>query len=333
MRVLVTGASGFLGQHLVSVLLREGVETVAVCRDPKNASLPADALLTKVPCDLGRADAVTKLAERTGNIDVIYHSAAVTSGSHAEAMLGTVVGSRNLIEAFAEARPRLVLVSSFSVYKLTTLRRWATLDESAPTEDNLRLRDSYTVTKTRQERLVRAECERRGIPLTVVRPGKIYGPGAYPLPPQLGLRLPGIAYLWMGGGHVLPLTHVSNCAEAVYLAGIHPEAVGQTINLVDDDLPTQRAFMKLYRSCCGRPKRTFWIPDSVFGLFVRVMERASRTSKGNIPPLLTRYRAANLWKPLTYSNGRARQVLGWTPRIGWVEGVRETLASGDARVL
>jgi nucleoside-diphosphate-sugar epimerase len=260
-------------------------------------------------------------------VDVVFHMAAVTSGSHAEAMRGTVAGSRHLVEAFAATGARFVLASSFSVYKLSALKRWAVLDESAPIEDNLRLRDSYTITKTRQETLVREACGRLGLPLVVVRPGKLYGPDAISLPPQLGLDIKGVVFLWMGGGHLLPLAHVANCADAIYLAGVRDAAAGQTINVVDDDLPTQKSFMRLYRTCGGPMGRAIRIPDWAFALFVRMMERGHRVTKGNVPPVLTRYRAANLWKPLRYSNSRAKHVLGWQPTVGWVDGVTGMLST------
>jgi nucleoside-diphosphate-sugar epimerase len=273
---------------------------------------------------------VRRLADQAGRVDVIFHMAAATSGSHAEAMRGTVVGSQHLVDAFAATGARFVLASSFSVYKLSALRRWAVLDEKAPVESCLRLRDSYTITKTRQELLVRERCGRLGLPLVVIRPGKIYGPGTIGMPPQLGLDLKGVAFVWMGGHHLLPLTHVSNCADAICLAGIREAAVGETLNIVDDDLPTQRAFMRLYRKCGGPVGRAVRIPDWMFAAFVRMMERGNRMTKGNVPPVLSRYRAANVWKPLRYSNERAKEILGWTPRIGWVEGVTAMAAAAAA---
>lgn len=326
MKVLVTGATGYLGRHLIQRLLADDVDIVAVGRDVNARPWPEHPRLQAAWCDLGREASVRELADTAGPVDVIIHSAAVTSGSHAEAMRGSVLGSKHLLDAFGGSGARFVLVSSFSCYKLTALRPWAVLDEHAPIEDCLRLRDSYTITKTRQERLVRDACADKGLPLVVIRPGKIYGSGSFGLPPQLGLDLKGIAYLWMGGNHPLPLTHVVNCADAICLAGLRDEAAGETINIVDDDLPTQKQFMRLYRECCGPMPRAHRIPDWGFRLFVRIMEWASRKTKGNVPPVLTKYRAENLWKPLRYSNRHAKDVLGWQPKVGWQEGVRDMLA-------
>ena len=192
------------------------------------------------------------------------------------------------------------------------------LDESTPIEDCLSLRDSYSITKIRQELLIREGCTRWDLPLVVIRPGKLYGSGVFALAPQLGVDLKGVAYVWMGGSHLLPLTHVSNCADAICLAGIRDAAIGQTLNIVDDDLPTQRDFMRVYQECCGPMPKAVHVPDWMFSALVWMMDGANRVTRGKVPPVLTRYRAANLWKPLQYRTS--------APRKSWV-GSHESLGA------
>ena len=131
----------------------------------------------------------------------------------------------------------------------------------------------------------------------------------------------------MGGDHLIPLAHVQNTAEATYLAGVVENIQGEVFNIVDDNLPTQREFMKLYKKYLGRINRSIWIPDWFFGLIVKTFEFATKLTKGNIPPVVTKYRAENLWKPLKYDNSLAKNKLGWTPGISPDEGLKEMFQS------
>ena len=325
MHVLVTGAGGYVGRYLIKRLENEGgsrtqIFSILRSQDRDFISAKKNEVLF---CDLSQFESVKNALKDIKKIDVVYHLAAVTSGSHFEAMMGTVIGTKNLLYGLADKKVRrFVLVSSFSVYKMTTLLPWAVLDETCPMEDNLTLRDSYSITKTRQEKLVNKICYELKIPVVVVRPGKIYGSYSYPIPPQLGLNIPGLFFLYMGGSHLIPLTYVENVAYAIHLAGIVENIDGEVFNVVDDDLPTQKQFLKQYKRYMGKIPRTIKVPDSVFHVIVRIFEFATRITKGNIPPVLTRYRAENLWKPLLYDNTHIKKRLGWTPIISTQQGLK-----------
>ena len=109
----MTGASGYLGRHLVRRLLEEDIDIVAVGRDARNQPWPSSPRIQSATCDLGQVASVRALAEVARRVDVVFHMAAVVSGSHAEAMRGTVVGSQNLLEAFAPTGARFVLAEQF----------------------------------------------------------------------------------------------------------------------------------------------------------------------------------------------------------------------------
>lgn len=324
LRALVTGAGGMIGSRLVRILAgRADVRVRALVRHGSDTSRLEGYEDRIIYGDLNQLnDSGTLLDE----IDCIYHLAAATSGSHYEMMMNTVVATERLMESLKHHKvERFVLVSSFSVYQMSALKPGDILDESCSLEEDLAARDSYTITKVRQERLVHDWCRRLGIPLVVVRPGKIYGPGDNPVPPQVGLAIPGICYFFIGGNNLLPLTHVDNCAQAIYLAGITSGVEGKAINIVDDRLPTGRQYLRWYESVLGKLPRKIWMPYKGFKLVAHGFEVASRRTKGNIPPLVTRYRAENLWKNLRYDNTRAKTLLGWRPEIDIKTGVMETL--------
>jgi nucleoside-diphosphate-sugar epimerase len=211
---------------------------------------------------------------------------------------------------------RLVLVSSFSVYGLAGLSKCTVLNESIPLEQNIRLRDSYTISEVRQEQLVIQRCSKWGIPWVIVRPGKIYAPESDALPPQLGLRVPGVCFLCIGSKGRIPLTDVSSCARAVYLSGVTNGIEGEILNIIDDEAPTQKEFLHSYEARFGPIPRRLRVPFGVFRWMAWGAEYAHRLTKGNIPPILSRYRADNLWKPFRFDNGLAKKELGWIPNRG-----------------
>jgi 2-alkyl-3-oxoalkanoate reductase len=317
MRILVTGACGFLGTELIEAIHRlDAHSIIAVVREGTDVSKIKPLVSQILFEDLVRPQ---NLLESLKNVDLIYHVAAATSGSHTDLILNTVVGTENLLEAIARAQSvqRLVLVSTFSVYALSGVSRYSVVNEKTPTESKPMLRDPYTISKVRQERLAIRHCREMNLPLVIVRPGKIYHPKQDALPPQLGLRLPGIGFICIGSNGQIPLAHVSSCAEAVYRAGVVRDIGAGVINVVDDDLPSKRRYLKEYEARFGRLPRRFWIPYPVFVPMAWFFEKLSARTKGNVPPIITRYRAANLWKPFYYDNTLAKTILNWRPRPRW----------------
>jgi nucleoside-diphosphate-sugar epimerase len=125
----------------------------------------------------------------------------------------------------------------------------------------------------------------------------------------------------MGGGQRLPYTYVDNCADAIALAVSAEGVDGEAFNIVDDHPPTARQVLKQY---CRQVQRLRVIPIPRLAIepISGICEWYHRWSKGQLPAVLTRYKSAAQWKPLKYSNVKAKQKLGWTPRVGFKEGLQ-----------
>lgn len=327
MRVLVTGGTGFLGRPLVRQLLGQGLTVRCFTRPGSSLdglrSLEAEhaeGSLEIFRGHLGRPDSCAAALE---GCEVVFHAAAELRGATAGLFLNNVSATRTLLQAAARSRPRrVVLVSSLGVYGSGSLPRGAVVDEDCPLDPHPHRRDAYTYSKVVQEQVARDTCRREGLPLVVIRPGVIYGPGRDCISGRMGLRL-GSWLVMMGGGQELPYTFVENCARAILLAGTVSGAEGQGFNVVDDSPPTNRQLANQYRRAVG-PLGTLTVPGWAVSPLSDLCEWYHRWSHGQLPAVLTRYKSWAVWRPFRYSNAKAKAQLGWRPETDFAEGLKQT---------
>ncbi len=327
MKILVTGATGFLGGSVVERLLAHGERDIRVIarsgsrrdRIELAASRYPEARIEYVPANLAsRTDAIGAVAD----VDVVYHLAASMKGAPADMFLNTVVATKYLLEAFGAGRKgRLVLVSSFSVYGVAKLPRGSVVDEGTPLETHPEMRDVYGQAKLRQDQLCRESVGRFIKELVTLRPGVIYGEGGGALSARVGLNLFGL-YLALGGKNLLPLSFVENCAEAIVIAGQAATAAGEVYNVLDDDLPTCDAYLVDYKRHV-ESLRSIPVPYPVLVTLSRGLERYHRWSKGQLPAVFTPYKVATTWGGNRFDNGKIKK-LGWRQLVSTQEGMRRT---------
>lgn len=324
MKALITGANGFLGRHVVAAMLGRGHAVRALVRPATRL----DALGWPAEVEVVRADlrAARDLDTAFADIDLLIHLAAAVRGGEDAQFAAAVVGSERLLAAMARSETRrLVLASSFSVYDWSAIR--GTLTEASPVESgpDLYQRDGYAIAKSWQERVVRRAAEEHGWGLTIVRPGFIWGrDNAYLA--GLGQKL-GPVHLVFGPRTRLPLTHVVNAADFFACAAERPEAAGQTFNLVDGDEVRIWGYLGEYLRGTGDRGVRVPIPYHLAMSAIRVGYRISKwvfRGKGKLPSLLVPCRFEARFKPLRFSNQKAREVLGWQPPLGYRECLRRT---------
>src|SRR5580692_6209235 len=284
MKILVTGAAGFLGKALLERLLSHGYKDIR-CNVRRPADVPKlEAILERHPqirfdyC-IGDLRYREDAARAVDGVQLIFHLVAGKKGTAADLFLNSVVASRNLLDAIADRKPmRIVLVSSFSVYGVAALGRGAQVNEQTALEPHPEWRDHYSYSKLRQEQLFWEYQKRNGFELVVLRPGVIYGPDGSHFSNRVGLTF-GNWQLHFGGSNLLPMSYVDNCAEAVVVAGTHPDAAGQVFNVHDDDLPTCRQYLRAYRKHV-RKIRSISVPYFGVKLLSSIVAKYNRHSKG-----------------------------------------------------
>jgi nucleoside-diphosphate-sugar epimerase len=198
------------------------------------------------------------------------------------------------------------------------IRRGGLLDETCEIESKPWLRgEAYCYAKVRQDKLVMEYSNKYNIPYVIMRPGAVYGPGNKGITGRVGVGTFGV-FLHLGGSNKIPLSYVDNCAEAIVLAGIKKGVDGEVFNVVDDDLPRSRNFLRMYKKHVSNFK-SIYVPHIMSHLLCYLWEKYSKWSEGQLPPVFNRRRWSANWKGNRYSNEKLKNLLGWKPKVSFDE--------------
>jgi nucleoside-diphosphate-sugar epimerase len=321
-RILVTGAAGFIGQRLVRQLLEYGFRNIRCLLRPSRNLERVESLRQyeggpRVEFVFGNLLSKRDCILACNDVAVVLHLAAGRGEkSYPDAYLNSVVTTRNLMEASAQsgAMKRFVNVSSFAVYSNRDNRDGRLLDESCPIEERPELRgEAYCFAKVKQDEIVRKCGDELGVPYVIVRPGVVYGPGNEPITGRVGTGTFGM-FLHLGGRNSIPFTYVDNCADAIALAGLREGIDGEIFNVVDDELPSSRRFLRLYKKEV-KPFKSIYVPHFASYMLCYLWESYSARSQGQLPPVFNRRRWYANWKRTIYSNRKAKKLLGWAPKV------------------
>lgn len=332
MKVLVTGANGFLGSHVVSALLERGHTVRAMVRHATHT----DKFGWDQRVDVYRADLRSPLGldEAFNGVDAVIHLAASVGGDEDARFQSTVVGTENLLAAMAKSTTRrIVLASSFSVYDWSKIR--GVLTEQSPLLESPAMyqEDSYAFAKLWQERLVRRITADQKWSLTVLRPGAIWGAGNL-FVWDIGHRVGSLLFV-IGPMNRMRLTYVENCADA-FVTALDERAIGQTFNVVDDTPVTVARYLRMYQRRTGERSTNLWVPYWIGLNFARVAQFVSRsifrTYGGKLPGILMANRFATRFKVVKFSYGALNRVLGWTPKYD-LEAAMERACEDKGRVI
>ena len=177
----------------------------------------------------------------------------------------------------------------------------------------------------KQDEIVTEYCKEFGIPYVIVRPGYVYGPGSRGITARVGTGTFGV-FLHLGGSNRIPFTYVDNCADAIVLAGLKDGVDGEMFNVVDDDLPSSRQFLRLYKRNV-RQFRSLYVPHAVSYLLCYLWERYSIWSEGQLPLSFNRKTWHSFWKKTHFSNAKLKTQVGWAPKVPMAEGFRRYFES------
>jgi nucleoside-diphosphate-sugar epimerase len=317
-RIALTGATGYTGGRLLAAFLAEGHEVTALARP--HARLPAAPRPPVwVEGDLGGRAALDRLVSRA---DAVVHVAAVyRTAGHPDSYYHdvNVGGTERLLEAAARAGvKRFVHTSTVGVHGHVA---HPPADESAPLAPG----DIYQQTKAVAERLALDFGRQRGLPVTVVRPGAIYGPGETRLL-KLFRAIARKRYAIVGSGRAFyhPV-YIDDLVQGFRLALTRPGAVGEAFIVAGPRYVTQAELAAVIARHTGGKVWPLRIPAAPL-VWAGALCEAVCVPLGIEPPL--HRRRVEFWtKSRAFTIDKARRVLGYAPQVDLDEGVERTVAA------
>jgi len=334
-QILITGARGFIGKRVVARLLEYGFTKIRCLARPSSnksggeiftASEFEDPRIEFIEGNLLSREDCFKISS---DAQIIYHLAASRGEkSFPDAYQNSVITTRNLLDACVQHNclKRFVNVSSFAVYTNQDKPKRGVLNEACPIEKHPAQRGAaYCYAKVKQEEMVIEYNKKHELPYVMIRPGVVYGPGNEQIHARVGIGTFGI-FLHLGGSNEIPLTYVENCADAIVMAGIMRGIDGEVFNIVDDDLPSSRQFLRLYKQKVKR-FRSIYVPHLLSYILCYFWEKYSTWSHGQLPNMYNRKVWHATWKKTEYSNEKLRERLGLMQRVPTDEGLNQYFES------
>lgn len=318
MRVALTGASGYTGGRLLEALRDRGDEVAVLVRPESVTERIRSRASRVVEGSLGDAAASRRLVE---GVDAVVHVAAVyRTAGHPDSYYRevNVIGTERLLEAAADRGVRrFVHTSTVGVHGHVER---PPADETAPIAPG----DIYQATKAEAEALALDFHRKRGLPVAVVRPGAIYGPGETRFL-KLFRAIARGRYAVVGTGRTFyhPV-YIDDLVAGFLLALDRPEAVGESFLVCGPSYVSQSDLAALVAKHTGGRVLPFRIPARPLQWAGDVVE-AICVPLGLEPPL--HRRRVDFWtKSRAFTIEKARRLLGYAPKVDLDEGIARTAA-------
>jgi nucleoside-diphosphate-sugar epimerase len=320
MRILVTGGTGFLASHLIPALQRSGHAVRALVMPSADPTSLKDA---DVEIHTGDVRLPDTLGAAMHQVDAVFHLAAAIGARRPllEYHAVNVTGTENVCRtALGAGVKRLVHVSTTSVYEQGL---------GVPVGENFPLAplpDPYPVTKAAGDTLVQRMIAEEHLPASVVRTSTIYGPGDHLNFGRIAARLlTGRSIVIGSGRNRVPFANVDDVVEGLLLVLQQERAEGQIYNITDDRCPTQEELLRVIADELGAERPRIHVPYGVLYSAAFVAERLAQVT-GSPHAMVTRFGVALYGADNRVAVDKARQELGYEPRVPLRQGVRVAAA-------
>ncbi len=324
-KVLVTGANGFIGQHLVKKLIQNGYLVHGLVMP--NTSLGELALLDNKSLKIVRGNLTDygSLLNATKDVNIVIHLAGIVNHVNVSDNFYwnvNVKGTENLLKACIENKldiKRFVYCSSVSVYGSSSDLNNTIIDETHTGKDQ----KIYGKTKYESELVSHKYCDNYKIPLTIIRAGRVYGEGDYSL--GLYFKLIKKRFFFNIGNcdiYIMPV-YVGDLVDAFILALENPKAIRNMYIITGEDIITKREFVNIIAKSLNVNLINLVLPKWLVIPPIYLIEKLFLLFTTNTP--LSREKLEFFLTSRRYDISKAKKELGYKPQVGIKEGIRRTI--------
>ncbi|OQX91516.1 MAG: hypothetical protein B6D58_07710 [candidate division Zixibacteria bacterium 4484_95] len=320
--VLVTGATGFIGTHLVRRLLQEGKTVRVITRRRINEDHFGADFKYPPQIYVGNMLDADCLGHACRGIESVYHLAAATKGDLFTQVEGTCVGTKNLLKAIKDNNvSRLIYVSTVSILDQTKYPKNGIIDSGFPYESHPLKRGAYTYAKLKAEEMVRSFQEENDTKTVIIRPGIVWGPGREQLLLETNFRIGKRVLIVLGQRRKrLPLIYVENLIDALMNANDADIVSAGPLNIVDLNNPTQEEYLEMLKAITGEGYFAIFVPISVTFPFFVVAEKVLGFMLRKRLSISYQFKSKN--NRSTYSITEAQSILHWESKRPFLEGLK-----------
>ncbi|MCH2164556.1 MAG: NAD-dependent epimerase/dehydratase family protein [Marinovum sp.] len=320
-KAVVIGGTGFIGRHLTRGLVAQGQDVRVLSRGRHGpfGDLPNEVETVGVSLSDRAA-----LVEAFKDVDVVYNLAKSLDDTWEAALKNDVGVTETIAEACMDAGvKRLVYTGTIASFDMS--QRFGRITEATGFPEDLSDRNLYARSKAECEKRLMTMYEDRGLPVTIARPGIVIGPGG-PLQ-HWGIGRwhgAGAVKLWGDGNNVLPFVLIDDVVDGLIAMGNHPDAVGESFNLVGDRMMTARQYFKAIEDQLGAritvtsgSLHMLWIMDAI----KYPLKRYGLGRKGAVRASLKDWQSRAHLTP--FDNAKPKDMLGWAPETDQTEVIRK----------
>ncbi|GAA5316093.1 MAG: hypothetical protein AseanaTS_12980 [Candidatus Pelagadaptatus aseana] len=318
--VLVTGAGGFIGRHLVRELLLQEASVIALM-------LPAEAVPEEwgeqVKIVTGDIRELSTLAEAIGPIDTIFHLAAIVSdwGAMQEHVDITVSGTEQAIAVALKNDATFIVTTSVCAYASALAQ--GVISETTPVG---KAHSPYEFCKQEQERVTLEAVRESGLKATIVRPGNVYGVGSGPWVQMMADMMRQNKPCLLGSGEWdAGLCHVNNLVALMLAAAQTPNQTGEIYNAADGFGVTWKTYLQRLAQVAATPAPKS-IPNSLAKAMAPILESVARWRQQQERPAITRQSYRLMGGPNQFSIEKATTELGYQPVTSFEQAMQELAA-------
>lgn len=316
MKVLVTGASGFTGSVLAEKLIEQGHDVRAFVRNKSKMKSPNAHRMEVIESDITDTEAMKRAVEGVENV---YHIAALFRQAGVPDQVYydvNVAATENLLRLSHEAGvKRFVHCSTVGVHGHI---------ENPPADEDYRFApgDIYQVTKLLGEQKALEYYQETGFPVSVVRPGPIYGVGDLRLLKLFKLASKSVTPILGDGNIFFNMVYVEDLADIFILASQKEEAIGQVFLGAGPENMRLNDIVDTIAGILNRPQRKIHLPAAPFQLAGDMCEKVC-IPLGIEPPIYRR-RVDFFTKSRSFTIDKSRRLLGYDPKFNYAKGLAVT---------